>query len=86
MSLPYDCLQVGLKFFWTNLKLTLTRLESKVFSLERLLPSSPVEVSKSQTYIGSEKDFGFEKLLGPKKLLPKKVSAQKILGQKKNLC
>ena len=35
-----------------------TRLESKVFSLERLYPSSTVEVSKSKTNIGSKKNMG----------------------------
>ena len=37
-----------------------TRLESKVFSLKRLYPSSPVEVSKSQI-------VGLIKILSPKK-------------------
>ena len=46
-----------------------TRLESKVFSLERLYPSSPVEVSWSQTNMGSEKDYESEDILGPQKIL-----------------
>ena len=36
----------------------ITRLEYKVFSLERLYPSSPVEVSKSQTKIMTPKKLG----------------------------
>ena len=39
-----------------------TRLESKVFSLERLYPSSPVEISKSQTNITSPKNYGSKEL------------------------
>ena len=35
-----------------------TRLESKVFSLERLYPLFPVEVSQSQTNIGSKEILG----------------------------
>ena len=42
----------------------ITRLESKVFRFERLHPLSPVEVSKSQTNIGSEKNCGSGAILG----------------------
>ena len=51
----------------------ITRLEYKVFSLERLYPSSPVEVSKSQTNIGSKKNLG-----------PKRFGVHKNFGSKKN--
>ena len=47
-----------------------TRLDSTVFSLERLYPLSPVEVSKSLTKI--QKDFGSEEIFGQNKLWVKK--------------
>ena len=50
-----------------------TRLESKVLSLERLYPSPPVEVSESQTNIGSEKNVGSEKKYGPAERSTKKI-------------
>ena len=56
------------------LKYGKTRLESKVYSFERLYPSFLVEVSKSLTNIG------FQKYLGLKKLVVKK-----ILGMKQKL-
>ena len=46
----------------------ITRLEYKVFSLEKLYPSSPVEVSKSQTNIWSEKIIGLKKFWFRKKI------------------
>ena len=70
-----------------------TRLESKVFSLEMFYPSCPVEVSKSQTNIRSEKIlglkiYGSKEFLGPniywvKKDFEKNFGSEKILGLKK---
>ena len=54
-----------------------------MFSLERLYPSSPVEVSKSQTKIWSKKIHGSEKILGLKTFDPKKLWVQKNLGPNK---
>ena len=61
-----------------------------MFSLERLYTSSPVEVSKSQTNIESEKFLSPEKMLGLKKNFgPKKNVGSEIffmfLGPKKIL-
>ena len=44
------------------IRLVATRLESKVFSLERLYPSYPMEVSKSQTNIKSTRTFGSKEI------------------------
>ena len=62
---------------------TLTRLESKVSSLERLYPSSPVEVSKSQTNSGSkEKYWVRKKILGPNNNESEKFWVHKSFGSK----
>ena len=70
-------------------KISKTRLESKVFSLPRLYPSSPVEVSKSLTFNGFKKDFGSEKNYGAKKnfgrenfFCLKSFGSKKIVGPK----
>ena len=62
-----------------------TRLESKVFSLERLYPSSTVEVSKSKTNIGSKKNMGPQKFWVCKNLKPKKFRFQIKVWLKKSL-
>ena len=46
-----------------------TKLESKMFSLERLYTSSPVEISESQANNGTKKNFGSKKIMDPKKFL-----------------
>ena len=62
----------------------LTRLDSKVFSLKRLYPSSLIEVSKSKILgpkkiwvwqnFWSKKIFGFKTFLGPNKIFCSKIN------------
>ena len=49
------------------IRLIATKIESKVFCLEKLYPLFQVEVSMSQTKIGAERCFVHEKNIGPKK-------------------
>ena len=59
-----------------------TRLESRVFSLERLYP---LKVSKSQKNIGFKKSLGSEKNMDSKKILgPKKILDPNFCGNNMN--
>ena len=54
-----------------------TRLESKVFSLERLYTSSPLEVFMGQKKFWAHGKFWIYKLLGPRKLCVNKILSRK---------
>ena len=82
----------------TRLGLTITRLKSKVFSLERLYKVCVQKNFGSEKKLGQKKNFGLnkkkfgsEKILGPKRFWFKiflgtnKISGLKILGLKKIL-
>ena len=78
-------------FVWANQKFQITSLfESKVFNLNWIYLLSLVEVSKYQRNIGSKRNFGSAKILGPnncvsiKKILDykHKSTLKKIVGQK----
>ena len=58
----------------------ITRLKSKVYSLERLYPLSPVEVSKFQTKIWSEKKSWVRNNFGSKNFWSKEIVGPKNFG------
>ena len=55
-----------------------------MFNLERIYPLSPVEASKSQVNIGSDKYYGSEEILGPKILLSLSTFESKEIEGPKN--